>query len=195
VAAQRLTREGIGVGVARVGSPDWRVASRLETSRWSAVGTPIAGEVLRASIDLEAHWALGAQQLRLRSTAAALSGGALPPQDLVRFGGPVSGPGYAFHRFAARRGMSQRLELQRRIPFVPMDLGRFGRVPATLVLAPYAHAVWVDGGIDGTQGWYPSLGLGGLGFFDLLRVDVARGLRDGTWTFSVDVSPALWPVL
>jgi hypothetical protein len=195
VAAQRLTREGIGVGVARVGSPDWRVASHLEASRWSAVGAPIAGEVLRASIDLEARWALGAQQLRLRSTAAALSGGAVPPQDLVRFGGPVSGPGYAFHRFAARRGLSQRLELQRRIPFVPMDLGRFGRVPATLVLAPYAHAVWVDGGIDGTQGWYPSLGLGGLGFFDLLRVDVARGLRDGTWTFSVDVSPALWPVL
>jgi hypothetical protein len=76
-----------------------------------------------------------------------------------------------------------------------MDLGRFGRVPGTVVLAPYAHAVWLDAGVDGAQGWYPAVGLGGIGFFDLLRLDVARGLRDGGWTFSVDVSRSLWPVL
>jgi hypothetical protein len=29
----------------------------------------------------------------------------------------------------------------------------------------------------------------------LLRVDVARGLRDGRWTFSLDVGRTLWAVL
>ena len=32
-------------------------------------------------------------------------------------------------------------------------------------------------------------------FFDLLRVQVARGLRRGRWTFNVDVSRDFWGVL
>jgi len=48
-------------------------------------------------------------------------------------------------------------------------------------------------GVDG--GWYPAVGLGSIGAFDLLRVDIARGLRDGRWTFSVDISRDLWPIL
>ncbi len=41
----------------------------------------------------------------------------------------------------------------------------------------------------------PSVGLGALSFFDLLRVDVARGLRDGRWTFSIDLSRDFWSIL
>jgi hypothetical protein len=44
-------------------------------------------------------------------------------------------------------------------------------------------------------GWYPGVGIGALLFFDLLRVDVARGLRNGRWTFSLDVTRDLWPIL
>jgi hypothetical protein len=39
------------------------------------------------------------------------------------------------------------------------------------------------------------LGVGTLMLFDLVRFDVARGLRDGRWTFSVDLTRDLWPVL
>ena len=207
VAAQPITREalrlgmdhgahaGLGVATQAGRAADWRLALRLDGSRWTDRQTAGEGEVLRAGFDAEYAWPLGQGRLRGRTLATALSGGEVPVQDLLRFGGPISGPGYDFHRFAARRGVSQRLEYQARIPFVPLNLGRFGRVPATLVLAPYAHAVWVEGGPDGAQGWYPALGLGTLGFFDLLRVDVARGLRDGRWTFSVDVAATLWPVL
>jgi hypothetical protein len=39
------------------------------------------------------------------------------------------------------------------------------------------------------------VGAGALLFFDALRLDIARGLRDGKWTFSVDVTPELWRVL
>lgn len=207
VPALGLTREAMSVGVARAGAlaqgpqamasgdADWRVEALLEAARWETPDAASAGENLRWRLDAELGWRVGSARLRLRSIAAGLSGGVAPAQDLVRFGGPVSGPGYAFHRFAARRGLSQRVEWQMRIPFVPLDLGRFGRVPGTLVLAPYAHGVWVDGEASGAQGWYPALGLGGIGLFDTIRLDVARGLRAGTWTFSLDVSRALWPVL
>ncbi len=37
---------------------------------------------------------------------------------------------------------------------------------------------------------------GGVGlFFDLLRVDAARGFRDGIWEWMVSVNPAFWPAL
>jgi hypothetical protein len=37
--------------------------------------------------------------------------------------------------------------------------------------------------------------MGALLFFDALRLDAARGLRRGKWTFSVDLTPELWRVL
>jgi hypothetical protein len=37
--------------------------------------------------------------------------------------------------------------------------------------------------------------VGALVLFDLLRVDVARGLHDGRWIFSVDLMRDLWRVL
>jgi hypothetical protein len=44
-------------------------------------------------------------------------------------------------------------------------------------------------------GIYPSLGIGGEFLYDLLRIDVARGLRDGRWNFSVDIMKSLWGIL
>jgi hypothetical protein len=75
-------------------------------------------------------------------------------------------------------------------------LGRFGGTPATATLAPYVSIAWIDGA-DGRErsGWFPSVGLGTLALFDLLRLDVARGLRDGRWTFSVDLSRDFWSIL
>jgi hypothetical protein len=57
-------------------------------------------------------------------------------------------------------------------------------------LAPYTNVAWVEG-FD----WKPSVGVGALSIFDLLRVDVARGLHKGRWTFNLDVNRAFWPVL
>jgi len=44
-------------------------------------------------------------------------------------------------------------------------------------------------------GLYPSVGAGYLTPFDLFRIDAARGLRHGRWTFSVDVNREFWSVL
>jgi hypothetical protein len=86
-------------------------------------------------------------------------------------------------------------------------LGRFGRTPAEAKLAPFANAVVLrtldTRGASPSLGplspnstnLYPSVGVGILGFFDLLRFEVGRGLRDGRWTFSVDVTRDIWSVL
>ena len=173
-----------------------------------------ASNVTRASMLLHAERPFGAQRLVSRTVAAAARGtDGVPPQELVLFGGPVSAPGYDYHALVATRGLAQRLEVQRRIPFVPFSLGRFGRAPAEATVAPYVSAVLLGGqtigparrGADGTipltapgttgQRVHPSVGVGFLTFFDLIRFDVARGLRGGRWTFSVDVNADFWRIL
>jgi hypothetical protein len=34
-----------------------------------------------------------------------------------------------------------------------------------------------------------------MSFFDIIRIDVARGLRRGRWTFSIDAGRDFWSVL
>jgi len=121
-------------------------------------------------------------------------------------GGPVTAPGYDFHSLVGRAALSQRLEWRMPVPFMSVSLGRFGRTPARAQLAPFATVVALDGTDVSnirlgpappslTNGGYPSVGVGLLTFFDLLRFDVARGLRNGRWTFSVDVTREYWSIL
>jgi hypothetical protein len=144
-----------------------------------------------------------------RTLAAWIAGGdEVPAQHLVYLGGPSTGPGYGFHQFSARAGVSQRIEVQVPVPFRSFSLGRYGRTPASMTLAPYFNAIWVDRStrrncdaplmcIVGTRmaGWSPSLGVGVVTIFDLLRFDVARGTRDGRWSFYVDVTRDFWQIL
>ncbi|HUQ99734.1 MAG TPA: hypothetical protein VM166_09790, partial [Gemmatimonadaceae bacterium] len=79
-----------------------------------------------------------------------------------------------------------------------IPLGRYGKVPGTITLAPFVTAVWnykPAAFKPARSGWYPAIGLGALTVFDILRLDVARGLRGGRWTFSVDVGRDFWSVL
>ena len=141
---------------------------------------------------------LGAWTLVTHTTFAVVAGnGGALPQQRVYLGGPVSGPGYEFHEFVGRFGASQRIEAQFAVPFVAIPLGRFGRVPPSATLAPFVHAVAIGGTPAGASrsGIYPAAGVGLLMIHDLVRVDVARGLRDGRWTFAVDVARAFWGVL
>lgn len=135
--------------------------------------------------------------------AAAVGGGmSALPQHHVLLGGPVSAPGYRFHELAGRRGGYAHLEWRTPIPFPRISLSRFGRTPATAVLAPYVHAAAVGGrpgllptDVNASNGMYPSVGIGLMPFFELLRIDVARGLRDGRWMFGIDITRDFWPVL
>lgn len=133
----------------------------------------------------------------LASTFAGISNGG-PPQDLVRAGGPVTAPGYGAHQFVSRALVSQRLEWQFPVPFPPIPVGRWGRSPGKATLAPLTAIVVQeerDASGQRSAAGYLSVGAGLLVFFDLVRFDVARGLRNGRWTFGVDLSRDLWRIL
>lgn len=157
------------------------------------------GDFLRPSLMLDLQKPFGSSRLLFHTFAAGVfSGDTLAAQHLVFLGGPTSGPGYDFHEFVGRGGVSQRIEYRFLAPFFGIPLGRFGRAPGTITLAPFATVVWIDRSADfkpSRQGWYPSVGLGALTVFDVLRLDVARGLRAGRWTFSVDIGRDFWSVL
>ena len=157
------------------------------------------GKYLRPSLVLDLERPFGTSRLLVHTIASGVfSGDPVPAQHLVYLGGPTSGPGYEFHEFVGRGGVSQRIEWRFLAPFVPIPLGRYGRAPGAITLAPFATAVWVDRSAPfkaARQGWYPAIGLGALTVFDVLRLDVARGLRNGRWTFSVDIGRDFWSVL
>jgi hypothetical protein len=145
----------------------------------------------RASIQADIERPFGVYRFVSRTIAAdVVSTEAVAPQDLAYFGGPVSGPGYDYHSLRARAAVSQHLEWQMPMPFPGFSLGRFGRVPSTGTFAPYVNAVAAG------NRTYPSVGAGFLTPFNLLRIDVARGVgRGGRWTFNIDVSREFWRIL
>jgi hypothetical protein len=84
------------------------------------------------------------------------------------------------------------------VPFFGLSLGPYGHAPASATLAPFATLIYTadaPGFSPPPAGFYPAVGVGALVFFDIVRLDVARGLRRGRWTFSLDVTRDLWPIL
>jgi len=140
--------------------------------------------------------AVGDARLVLAGLAGATSSEL--PQDQIFAGGPVSAPGYRYHQFAAKGLATQRVEWQLPVRFPSVPLARWGRTPAQARLTPFVNLVVVRRrnapGSTVTDA-YPSAGVGVLLFFDLLRFDVARGFRDGRWSFAIDVTRDLWRIL
>jgi hypothetical protein len=169
---------------------------------------PSSFVTVRGALVADLERPIGAQRLVLHTIAGAVGArhDSIPAQELVYFGGPMSGAGYDFHQLVGRAGWSQRFEWRSPIPFFAIPLGRFGKIPSSATLAPYAQVVAIGGAPVGVSrngiplapvvaGAYPAVGLGLLTFFDLVRFDVSRGLRGGRWLFSFDVNPAFWSVL
>lgn len=141
----------------------------------------------------------GNRTLVSQSLFGVAGGRALPPQWLVFAGGPLSAPGYDFQQFATRGYVSQRFEVRQPVPAPGIPLGKFGKAPAHITLAPFVQAIAVMNGMNQVAtrraGVYPSAGVGALFFFDLVRADVARGIRDGAWRFSIDIDRGFWGIL
>jgi hypothetical protein len=156
--------------------------------------------VTRGFVSLNLERPIGRNRLVLATNGGLVgSSGVLPPQELLYFGGPVSAPGYDFHELVTRGGISQRVEWRTPIPFPAVNLGRFGRVPAAATLAPFAQATGIrrafELDVEHPSGVYPSVGVALQPFYELVRLEVGRGLRHGRWTFNVDVSRDFWGIL
>lgn len=150
----------------------------------------------RLSTRLEYQRRLGGGMLA-SSSFGGLTGGSLS-QDSLRAGGPVSAPGYRAHEFSSRALAWQRLEWQLPVTFPSLPLGRWGRSPGRATLAPLVAVLLLeerDESGNRRVAGYPSAGAGLLVFFNLVRFDVARGLRNGRWTFGVDIGRDLWRIL
>ena len=68
-----------------------------------------------------------------------------------------------------------------------------------MTLAPFLQGTFINrlNAADAArpEGVYPAAGMAIQPFFDLLRLQGARGLRNGRWTFNVDVTRDFWGVL
>ncbi|MFL5538368.1 MAG: hypothetical protein ACJ8J0_05220 [Longimicrobiaceae bacterium] len=138
------------------------------------------------------HQADGRVDVELSAGAAA---GTLPRQALYLVGGRGTLPGYAFRAYGGDRFATLRAtgSADLRAPFVR------GRL--------FAAGGWADVGDAGRTAltaWgaqpmsAPKYGVGaGVGlFYDILRVDVARGLsRGGRWELIVEANPSFWDFL
>ena len=168
---------------------------------------PLAYTTVRGSVVADLERPFGDDRLVLHTIAGAVGGqnDVIPSQELFYFGGPITAPGYDFHQLIGRAGVSQRLEWRMPIPFLGVPLGRFGKIPASAILAPYANFVGIAGSrvtiqrggqlLTTVPGGYTIFGAGLLTFFDLVRFDVSRGVRNGRWLFAFDVNPEFWSIL
>ncbi len=162
---------------------------------------PSPSVVYRAFGSATASWPFGRHRLALELSGGGVNARAdalVPPQELLYFGGPRSAPGYDLHELATHVGASTRLEWRMPVPAPAISLGRFGRVPGEATLAPFVQGTFIRR-LDDTDphrsAGYPSAGIALQPFFDLLRIQLARGLRNGRWSFDVDVSREFWGIL
>ncbi len=117
-------------------------------------------------------------------------------QDDMRFGGPITAPGYAAHSLRAPAGAVVRAEWQVTVGSLPLNLGRFGRSRTPVTLAPFAVGAWRSGITPGEPTLSPSVGVGLLTGFNLIRLDLARGVAaGGGWAIYADFGRAWWPIL
>ncbi len=201
VTAWRAVLQGFHARSASVLGSTLQLAGSLSAAREHFDAGARAGDenwVGRASLIAHVERPFGAGRLTLHSTAAAVFGAGSPAQDLVLFGGPITGPGYSYHEFGGSAGVSQRIEWRQTAAAIPISLGRFGNAKMAIDLAPFVQASWLETSRANqaiAAGWHPSAGLGIVTLFDLLRVDVARGLRGGRWTFGVDFTRDFWRIL
>jgi hypothetical protein len=157
---------------------------------------------LDATATFDRTWRGGVRGARVHLSGQAQRATSDLASQLSLFaGGPTSAPGYPVGVIQGDAVASVRAELRFAAPFVRVPLRQFGTAPARMVLVPFVHAVGATGvtpqstGDQRFNGIYPSVGIGGLFIFDLIRVDVARGLRKGQWMFNIDVDRAFWGIL
>jgi hypothetical protein len=145
----------------------------------------------RAMLGLERNWGWRDAQLDVEGSAGT-SFGEIPRQALFLAGGRGTVAGYDFRSFGGDRYALGRTVLAANLarPWLRgralaeaglVDVGQPGRD---------ALKAW---GAAPTSGIRTSVGAGVGIFYDLLRVDVARGLGDGgRWEVSVEAQRAFW---
>ena len=148
----------------------------------------------RLDLGLTRRWHRADGRLDAELSAGAATG-TLPRQALYLVGGRGTLPGYAFRAYGGDRFATLRTTASADL-WAPFVRGRL-----------FAAAGWADVGDSGRNAltaWgarpmgAPKYGAGaGVGlFYDILRVDVARGLSTGgRWELIIEANPSFWDFL
>ncbi|HSG07433.1 MAG TPA: hypothetical protein VLA36_03680, partial [Longimicrobiales bacterium] len=148
-----------------------------------------------ASMIAKAEWKLErpdrAWQFRTQVAAGAATL-RTPVQELFLLGGPGTLPGHDFRSYVGRRFWLARVEGTH--PLVPpwVSLRSFAAVGATQLASATLPDGWQD---RDSQGVRASVGAGLSFGWNVLRLDAARGLRDGRWEIIFSVDPRFTPWL
>lgn len=115
---------------------------------------------------------------------AGISTGNPPVQRMLRIGGRGTVPGYAFRRFNGEQVAFVNLALSRSVlhPWLRV------RARAALGWSNWSHEDEELLAPD-SDGLRPALGAGVSILYDLVRLDVARGLDGGVWEWALSVNP------
>lgn len=186
VAEGTELRTTFGLGYGTAAASPRHGSLRLDAARFAGAG------YLRTILELGAQW----RSADLRS-GAAITGttgfitGSPPPQRLFLLGGPGTIPGYAHRGFAGDRFALLGVEAHRELLAPWLSVRAIGAAGWSGSTTPFP-ADWL---VTTTEGIRASLGAGIGIFYDILRIDLARGLRGGGWQWVISVSPGLADIL
>jgi hypothetical protein len=162
----------------------WSVAFRTQLASGGDFGyTRWAASFEGAPPDPDAVWQWEA------AGAIALATGALPEQRLILLGGRSTVPGYGFRPWGGDQAIYALAAVSREVaaPWLRVRvLGSLGWTEITTVSREAAE----NFGVTNSAGVRPSLGAGLGLFWDVVRIDAARGLDGGEWEWIVSVNPA-----
>jgi hypothetical protein len=167
----------------------WSVAFRTQLASGGDFGyTRWAASFEATAPDPDATWQWEA------AGAVALATGELPEQRLILLGGRSTVPGYGFRPWGGDQAIYGLAAVSREVwaPWVRIRaLGAVGWSEITMVSREAA----ANFGVTNSAGLRPSAGAGVALLWDVIRVDVARGLDGGEWEWMVSVNPAWRPPL
>lgn len=175
-------------------SPAAEAAAEWGTRLELDLGTFEGDTYLRPTVELQARRRSASHRLAVESRLVAGIGlGTLPAQRLFVFGGRTTLPGYAFHSFTGDRFAlaSGTASVDLFGPWVRLRaLGAAGWSTLSRAVPPAEWGTSVTGGVR------TSLGLGVGLVYDVLRVDLVRGLAGGgRWETVISVNPRFWSIL
>jgi len=169
----------------------WRAELRTDLGALSAGDATAAFAQPRVAASAERNWVPRDSRLEVDVSAGATLG-EIPRQALYLVGGRGTVAGYGFREFGGDRFVLGRATLSADVNR-PWLRGRvFGEAGWTGV-GEQNRATLQRWGAAPTDGVITSVGAGVGIFYDLLRVDLARGLdAGGRWELSVEAQRAFW---
>lgn len=157
-------------------------------------GTMHGAGYLRSTIDASVTRRARNQNaaIEVRGAAGLLLGAAPPPQTLFLLGGPATLPGYPYRGFTGDRFALAGLEAYHDLAAPWVRLRAVGGAGWTSLGVATPPVGWEAQATDGLR---TSIGAGVGLFYDLLRIDLVRGLQSGHWQWVFSVSPSLADIL